>query len=900
MNDIKNMKSSSKVRFKILFKNIPIPTYTWQKIQDDLVLIDYNFAAEDITKGQIKSFLGSKASHMYNDDPEILNDLNRCANEQINFSKEMKYHMKSTGEVKYFDVKYVFIRPDLVLVHTEDITARKQAEKELKESEKNLKMLNKELEHRVEERTMKLKESEEKYRVLFENSPYAIGLVDMTGKIVDVNQFHEKIGNYNKSDFIGKNFNELLVIPQKYLPIIVKDFKRLLKGEFPKPKEIQLSDKEGNLNWYYLRLSLINLGNKSLIQVISQDITEIKETEKKLKESEEKYRSFVENFQGIAFRGHQDFSAAFFHGAVEEITGYKEEDFISGNAKWNELIHPDDLSNVQKAVKQFHSTSIKLDKKEYRIISKDGKIHWIAENIQKIYDASRREEVVHGTIYDITEKKEAEQKLKESEEKYRLISENANDLITIINQEFKHEYINEQAYINILGYSNEDIIGKTPLEQIHPDEIKHVTKALREGWKSGEGTVIIRLKHKNWHYCWLESKGKTFIDSDGKKKAILISRDITERMNAEEKLKESEEKFRTITEQSILGLAIVQDNVLKYVNKGLADIFGYTIEEMRGWEPGGFVRVIHPDDREMVVEQGRKKQLGLSDVKTQYQIKGLKRNGEIVWIEIFSKTINYRGKTADLVTLIDITEKKRAERELREINRLKTELLRRASHELKTPFVSIKGNTDLLLDSHYEKLDYDTISIIDDIKEGCLRLEDLINDLLESSKLESGRIQLKMTKEDLAFLIRFCVSELKGLATARNQKISLEIQDELVTSFEKERIYEVIINLLSNAIKYTPPNGIIKIKSEIKDNAYIISVKDNGIGFTEEEKEQIFKQFGKIERYGQGWDLGIEGTGLGLYISKKIIELHGGNIWVESEGRNKGTIFYFSLPFITD
>lgn len=106
--------------------------------------------------------------------------------------------------------------------------------------------------------------------------------------------------------------------------------------------------------------------------------------------------------------------------------------------------------------------------------------------------------------------------------------------------------------------------------------------------------------------------------------------------------------------------------------------------------------------------------------------------------------------------------------------------------------------------------------------------------------------------------------------------------------------------ILINAINYTPLGGEIKIFSEVKSNFFIISIEDNGIGFSAEEKNQLFKQFGKIERYGQEWDVRIEGTGLGLYIAKKIIELHGGNIWMKSEGRNRGSKFYFSLPFLKD
>ncbi len=115
---------------------------------------------------------------------------------------------------------------------------------------------------------------------------------------------------------------------------------------------------------------------------------------------------------------------------------------------------------------------------------------------------------------------------------------------------------------------------------------------------------------------------------------------------------------------------------------------------------------------------------------------------------------------------------------------------------------------------------------------------------------------------------------------------------------EKEEIHDVLSNLLTNAIKYTPPMGKIEIKTELKEKFAVISVKDNGIGFVDEQKKKIFKQFGKIERYGQGLDLGIDGTGLGLYISKRIVESHGGKIWMESGGKDQGSSFYFTLPIV--
>ncbi len=230
------------------------------------------------------------------------------------------------------------------------------------------------------------------------------------------------------------------------------------------------------------------------------------------------------------------------------------------------------------------------------------------------------------------------------------------------------------------------------------------------------------------------------------------------------------------------------------------------------------------------------------------------------------------------------------------MSNLKSEFLRRASHELKTPLISIKGFSNLILSLYLTELNPDVIIKMNEINQGCERLQNIINDLLHASRLDAPDLKPKTKKEDLSFLIKFCVNELRSLAETRNQSINLEIHSKIFTNFEKEEIYDVLSNLLTNAIKYTLPNGRINVKTEILEDYIIVSVKDSGIGFSDDEKLRIFKQFGKIERYGQGHDLGIDGTGLGLYISKKIVESHNGRMWMESEGKNKGSTFYFSLP----
>lgn len=365
------------------------------------------------------------------------------------------------------------------------------------------------------------------------------------------------------------------------------------------------------------------------------------------------------------------------------------------------------------------------------------------------------------------EKRRSIQKLIESEEKYRLIMENANDLIAVLDEKLHYKYVNE-GYYEILGYSKEDMYSTTALDLIHPDDKNLAIESFKRGLKTGTGKEELRIQHKDGRFIWFDVKGSTFKNINGELNALLISRDISERKKVEDKLKE--------------------------------------------------------------------------------------------------------------------------------LSILKSEFLRRASHELKTPLISIKGYSDLILSLYTDQLDSDIISHLNEIGHGCDRLQYIINDILKSSQLESIELKPRLQEENISFLIKYCVNELESFAVKRNQSIELIIHNQLHVNIEKEEIHDVLSNLLSNAIKYTPRNGKIEVKTEIKDDFVVISVCDNGIGFTEDQKKKVFTRFGKIERYGQGFELEIDGSGLGLYISKKIVESHGGKIWFESKGRTRGSTFYFSLP----
>jgi len=178
---------------------------------------------------------------------------------------------------------------------------------------------------------------------------------------------------------------------------------------------------------------------------------------------------------------------------------------------------------------------------------------------------------------------------------------------------------------------------------------------------------------------------------------------------------------------------------------------------------------------------------------------------------------------------------------------------------------------------------------------GCLRLKELIENLLDTSRLESKKFELKMQKEDLGLLIDDCVNDMSYLADTRRQTIEINAPYRIDFEIDRLRFRQVMTNIISNAVKNTPREGNIIINLSEEDEYIDIQVRDNGVGITQKEQERLFDKFGKIERYGMDLDVDIEGSGLGLYISKEIVELHGGKILVESEGRNKGTTFTIRL-----
>ena len=480
---------------------------------------------------------------------------------------------------------------------------------------------------------------------------------------------------------------------------------------------------------------------------------------------------------------------------------------------------------------------------------------------------------------------------KKAEQKYRLIAENSYDIIFIINKEMKIEYYNGKPLKRILGYAKEDLYDKEILEYIHPKDQKKAMKTIKRALKTGKGVIEGRFRSKTGDYKWLEAKGNKFIDYTGEKKFIVNVRDITNRKMMDLKMRRSEKKYKFLFRNSPNVIMLLDRDteildinpaISKYININRENLIGKKLTDIPLKSP----------DKFSIYIKSIKNLLTEGELES-FEVPITLKNNKIRWVKIKGVLIKLYGKTLIQVILQDITHSKQIRENLRRINRIKTEILRRKSHDLKTPLIAIKGFTDLILENHMSKLDEKLITYFQEIRNGSARLEKNIKAILEGSKIQNASERTQKAKGNLNKTIIRSVNELIPYAETKDIKIRTNLHDNLIISFVEEGIYEVMNNLISNAIKFTPLHGTIFIESIRKENEIIISVTDTGIGLTEEEQSHIFQKHVKIKSTKE---LNPNGTGLGLYISKKIIKSHNGRIWVESEGKNKGATFYFALP----
>ncbi|MFH1117901.1 MAG: PAS domain S-box protein [Pseudomonadota bacterium] len=487
--------------------------------------------------------------------------------------------------------------------------------------------------------------------------------------------------------------------------------------------------------------------------------------------------------------------------------------------------------------------------------------------------------------------------LRNGEQRYRSLFENSRDAIVVASKEGRIVEAN-QAFLDLFGYSLEELLGMSALELwSNPEE--------RAGWQDelertgGLREYELRALRKNGEtrLCLLTSS--TWTAEDGTVHYQTICRDITEQRKAQEALFESEQMFRLLSEQSLMSVAVLQDGVYKYANQAMADLVEYSIEEILNWQPEEFLKVAHPEDRQLVMEQARLKQSGDPRQKTSYEFRIVAKSGAKKWVEIFSKTVQFKGRNANLVTMIDISGRKQAEEHLRHSQKMEAigTLAGGIAHDVNNLLQIVLGQADMLL--LRRDMDQKSTRSVQAIRRSALNGADLVRRILTFSR----QAEPEMCTMNLSEEVRR-VRELLLRTIPRMIRIEMALDDNLWTiEADPSQLEQILLNLAVNAKDAMPDGGKLLFETrnttirekygrthpEVRPGKYVLlTVSDTGHGMPTDTLGRIFDPFFSTKNPGQG-------TGLGLSTVFGIVKKHGGHIHCYSEV-GAGTSFKIYFP----
>ena len=488
--------------------------------------------------------------------------------------------------------------------------------------------------------------------------------------------------------------------------------------------------------------------------------------------------------------------------------------------------------------------------------------------------------------------------LMENEERTRIILSAAGDGILTIDGGGAIDSFNPAAE-HIFGYATAEVIGKnvailTPVEYIYQigDFVKKYLKVPGQR-DSGYRTEAIGL-HKDGRRIPLELAADEFF-LHGRQMFACVLRDITKRKEIEGQL----QKLSQAVEQSPASVVITsRDGTIEYVNPRFVEMTGYTLDEAVGRNP----RILNTGVHDDVFYENLWNTVLAGDL-WQGDFCNRKKNGETYWEHALIAPV--RGATGEITHFVaikeDITERRRAAEELltakeaaEAANRAKSDFLANMSHELRTPLNSVIGFSGVLKKEFYGKLNEKQSEYVRYIEESGKHLLGLINDILDLSKVEAGKMKLEAAPVALTDVIQASVAMLKERALKNDIRLAVEIGPGLEGTIEADerKVKQILFNLLSNAVKFTPEGGSVTLSASKEEDGVRICVADTGIGIKAEDMPKLFTEFTQLE---STYTKKYEGTGLGLALTKKLVELHGGRIWIESEA-GKGSRFFFTLP----
>jgi PAS domain S-box-containing protein len=739
----------------------------------------------------------------------------------------------------------------------------------------------------------KQKKAEEitaKLASIVECSDDAIISKTLNGIITSWNHAAEKLFGYTEEEMIGQSITR--IIPSDRLDEEKEILAHLRKGEKVEHFETKRVSKNGKILDISLTTSPIKDSNGKIIGAskIARNITQLRDAERLMHENEERFRMAVEttnlgtweysplNFKlycspesrkicGLSEGMEPEFEVLFDHIYAEDKDYFLEQIKVA--------INPVGDGKFDMQVR-FH----RYDNKEMRWVRAQGKV---------FFNSNLFPERLIGTMLDITEEKTREQELKESVEIFQTMADNVPAMIWMSGTDKFNDYFNK-TWLEFTGRTLEQETDEGWLEGVHPDDVQKCIDTYNASFKEQKGFYTeYRLRRSDGEYHWISDNSVPRFSPDGEFLGFISACiDIDDQKRFREKIQESELLFKTISNASPAALwmtneveenVFISDTWLKWTGKNFDEVIH------RGW-----VQSVLDEDKELLVTKFRKCFNQRKYFNAEFRFTNA--DGEIRWgLTEGYPFYDFNGAFSGYAgSVTDITEIKKLEQR-------KDDFIKMASHELKTPITSINGYVQLLLNIYNESderrlhLSKQTVkSSLTTISKQVAKLTRLVSELLDLSKIESGKLELHNTKFDLADVVEETVQDVRHTTAKHAIIVQNEFEGKIFA--DKDRIAQVLLNLLTNAIKYSPNSDHVEVLVEGNREFATIRVKDYGIGIDKKDQSKIFERFYRVEGKSEQT---FPGFGIGLFIASEIVHRHHGTISVESE-KGKGSVFTITLP----
>jgi PAS domain S-box-containing protein len=721
------------------------------------------------------------------------------------------------------------------------------------------------------------------------NAPLAYQCLEGQGDLVEVNKAWLELLGYSGPEVIDESFSRLLDASSR--DAFVQALSMIEPEGTIGPMELDLNRKDGSRVTVVLqgRASLDRRGGLTRVHCILYDISDKKEADRALKENRQMLETILATSPvGIGLTkdrrivwANDAWRKIFRLGSVDEIVGRDAR-----------VLYPSQ-EEYERAGKVLYEDLAKghVTETDVKFVRKDG-TPFEAIIRMNCLDPKDLSKGTISAISDISERKWIEEALRESEEHNRILIENSlTGIVVHRNGVFLH--VNKRL-ADMIGYAPEEMVGRKIFDFIHPDDRESV-KSVGARLSTGKDVIPLyefRTIRKNGETRTLEAL-ITEIQYKGSPAVLGNLLDITERKHAEDELRRSHRFQQHLLDTAATAIFTTDRNrTVTGVNEEFTRVTGFTLEEVIGKPCHTFA--VHPCDQRCGVFAPVEEEASI--FKRQCTIRT--KDGRV--LDVLKNATVIKDDAGEelgaIESFVDVTDLIEAQREAEQASNVKSEFLANMSHEIRTPMNAIIGMTDLALGTEVTPEQYE---YLDTIKMSAQSLLSLINDILDFTKIEAGKLEL--VESD--FSLRDCVADTMSTLAAQAHQKKLELAYHVVAAVpemlvgDPARLRQILINLVGNSIKFTQEGEIVvwvELESAMDHSVQLrFSVSDTGIGIPAEKRESIFELFEQVDG---SMSREYSGTGLGLAISQRLVEAMGGRIWVEST-LGRGSTFYFSVAF---